>query len=224
MNNKNIKVSLIINLLIFAMTLFATTTMFIGFRYMNLYDPVLDVKGFDVLKFFTVQSNLFMGIVALLFLIKEIEIIKGKCNDIPLIYYILKFIGTVSVGLTFFIVFTYLGPISKDGIPSMLMNSNLFFHLLIPLISILNFVLFEKTNKLKYKHTFYGLFPTLIYGMFYLINILIHMENGNVSPIYDWYWFVQNGVWTALIVVPIIGIITYAISLILWKLNKEKNI
>ena len=41
----------------------------------------------------------------------------------------------------------YLGPISDGGITSLLMNSNLFFHFLIPIISILNFILFEKTDK-----------------------------------------------------------------------------
>ena len=222
MNQKNLKISLCLNTLITLMTLFATITMFIGFRYMHSYDIVLDVKGLGVLKFFTVQSNIFMGLIAFIFSIKEIEVIRGKNKDISLIYYILKLIGTVSVGLTFFIVFTYLGPISKDGIPSMLMNSNLFFHLLIPVISILNFTLFEKTNKLRFKHTFYGTILTLIYGMYYLINILIHTENGKVSTIYDWYWFVQNGVWTALFVIPLIFLITYLISLVLWRLNKLK--
>ena len=38
---------------------------------------------------------------------------------------------------------------------------------------------------------------------------------------YDWYCFVQNGVWTAIIVMPIMLIITYGISLALWKLNKR---
>ena len=48
------------------------------------------------------------------------------------------------------------------------------------------------------------------------------MENGKVSPIYDWYLFEQNGVWTGFIVGPIILLITYVISLILWKMNKKK--
>ena len=49
------------------------------------------------------------------------------------------------------------------------------------------------------------------------------MENGKVSPVYDWYWFVQNGVWTAIIVVPLMFLITYLITLILWKINKKKD-
>ena len=222
MNQKNLKISLCLNTLITLMTLFATITMFIGFRYMHYYDIVLDVKGLGVLKFFTVQSNIFMGLIAFIFSIKEIEVIRGKNKDISLIYYILKLIGTVSVGLTFFIVFTYLGPISKDGIPSMLMNSNLFFHLLIPVISILNFICFEKTNKIRFKNTLFGLIPTALYEIYYITNAFIHMENGKVSPIYDWYWFIQNGVWTAVIIAPMILVISWIISLLIWKLNKIK--
>ena len=131
--------------------------------------------------------------------------------------------STTAVTLTFVVVFSYLGPISKGGIPSMIRNSNLFFHFLTPLLSIVTFTIFEKTDKLKYRYSFWGLEPTLVYAIFYITNVLIHIENHKVSPIYDWYWFVQNGVWTAVIVAPIIILMTYGISFILWKLNKKKE-
>ena len=56
-----------------------------------------------------------------------------------------------------------------------------------------------------------------------MINVLVHMENGKVSSVYDWYWFVQNGVCTAFIVVPMMLVISYLISLTLWKFNKIKG-
>ena len=104
----------------------------------------------------------------------------------------------------------------------MLMNSNLFLHLIIPVTSIFDFIFLERTEKIKFKHVILGTIPMLIYAVFYMINVLIHMENGRVSPKYDWYWFVQNGVWTAVIVVPLMIVITYVISLILWRCNKKK--
>ena len=219
-----IKISLIINIITVILTLIATIIMFSGFSFMNMYKPVLETTKIEMLKFFTVQSNIFAGIVSLLFATKQIKLLKDNNYDIPKIYYILKLMATTAVGLTFFVVFAYLGPISKDGIPSMLMNSNLFFHLIIPVLCILNFIFFEKTDKLKFKYTFYGLIPTVIYALYYLINILIHMEKGRVSPIYDWYWFVQNGVWTASIITPLMLLITYIISLIIWKLNRNDDV
>ncbi len=220
---KCIKISLIINILIFLLTVIALIIMFTGFKFMNGQEIVLESTKLGVFKFFTVDSNMFMGIVALLFAIKEIGVLRGNIDEIPAKYYVLKLMGTVAVGLTFFVVFAYLEFIVEGGIALLLMNSNLFLHLIIPVLSILNFAIFEKIDKLKFKYTFFGLIPTMVYAIYYVTNVLIHMENGKVSPIYDWYWFVQNGVWTAFIVTPVILIITYIISLLLWKINKKTN-
>ena len=105
----------------------------------------------------------------------------------------------------------------------MYVNKNLFFHGLIPLLSIINFIFFEKTDKLTFKDTFLALIPIVIYAIYYLINILIHMENGLVSPKYDWYYFVQNGIWKIVIVLPLIFGISYLISYLMWKLNKNSK-
>ena len=223
MDYKRIKKSLIINILIVIMTLFSSIMMFTGFKFMHGPEVVLESTKLGMFRFFTVDSNIFMGIVALIWCIKEIKILKGKKVSITRIDYLLKLMSTTAVGLTFLVVFLYLGPIAKDGIVSLLMNSNLFFHLIIPIISIITFVLYEKNSQSSFKDTFYGLIPTMIYAIYYIINVLVHMENGFVSPKYDFYWFVQNGVWTAIFVVPIIFILTYMISLIIWKLNKIKN-
>lgn len=220
--NNSIKISLIINFLIVIFTLFASVVMFTGFKFMHGQEIVLESTKIGMFRFFTVDSNIFMGIVALIFAIKEIQFLKGKIDYIPVKFFVLKLMGTVAVGLTFFVVFAYLEFIVDGGIAPLLMNSNLFLHLIIPVVSMLNFVLFERTDKLKFKYTFLGLIPTVVYAIYYLINVLIHMEDGKVSPKYDWYWFVQNGVWTAFIVVPLILLITYIISLLLWKVNKKR--
>ena len=223
MNNKKIKISLVINIIIVVLTITASIMMYTGFKFMPGKDIILEATKGEMLKFFTVQSNIFVGIVSLIFAIKEILILLGKKCELNKIDYIFKLMSTTAVGLTFLVVFAYLGPITEGGLPVMLMNSNLFFHLIIPVISILNFVIFERSNKLKFKSSFYGIIPTALYGIYYLINILMHSENGKVSTIYDWYWFVQNGVWTAMIVVPMILVITYLISLVIWRLNNLKN-
>ena len=213
------KLSLILNIIIVILTIFASFLMFTGIKITHGAEPILETTKIGMFKFFTVDSNIFMGIIALIYAIKEIT-----NKEITKTMYKLKLMATTAVSLTFIIVFTYLGPISKDGIISLLQNSNIFFHLVIPVLSIITFTLFEKTNKLKFKDTLYGIIPTIIYATLYLINIIIHMENGKVSPVYDWYWFVQNGVKTAIIVAPMIILISYIISLILWKLNRKEKV
>ena len=223
MKNKNIKIAMIINIIIFVFTITASIIMFTGFKFME-GDLVLESTKIGMFKFFTVDSNIFMGIIALLFAIKEYQFLKEKIQSIPKIMYIYKLMATTAVGLTFLTVFCYLGPISEGGIPIMIKNSNLFFHLLIPVLSMLNFILFEKTEQIEFKYTFFGIIPTGIYGIFYLINVLIHTENGRVSPIYDWYWFVQGVVWQMVIVIPFMFLVTYLISLFLWRFNRVKKV
>lgn len=223
MSKTKVKVSLVLNFLIVIFTLFATIAMFTGFKFMHGYDVVLQSTKLGMLRFFTVQSNIFMAIIALVFAVLEIRFLKGKINEIPTKAYVLKLMSTTAVGLTFLVVFAYLGPITEYGIIAMIMNSNLFFHLITPLLSIFTLVVFERTSKIKFKYTFWGILPTFLYAIYYMINIFIHMQDGKVSPVYDWYWFVQNGVWTAIIVVPLMLLITYIITLILWKINKKKE-
>ena len=209
------KKSLILNIVIVLLTIFASIIMFTGIKLTSGAEPLLETSKIGMFKFFTVDSNIFMGLISLLFIIKTLKNKKITKN-----MYILKLMSTTSVTLTFLVVFMYLGPISKDGIKSMLQNSNLFFHLIIPVLSIITFIKYEKTN-LKLKDTIYGIIPTITYALFYTTNVLIHTNNGKVSPIYDWYWFVQNGVKQAIIVLPLIILITYAISLTLYKLNRR---
>ena len=220
---KSLIVSLILNIITIIMVVVACIIMFTGFKFMHGYELPLECSGIEFLKFFTVESNIFVGITSLLFGVEEVLIINNKRKNIDGKLYLLKYMSVSAVSLTFFVVFTYLWSISEHGLMPLLMNSNLFFHLIIPVISIINFVIFERTNILKYKHSFYGIIPTVLYGIYYLINILIHMENGMVSTKYDHYWFVQNGVATAVIVVPVIFLISYVISLLLWKLNHSKK-
>lgn len=211
------KKAITINIIIVLLTIFASILMFTGIKITHGAEPVLETTKIGMFKFFTVQSNMFMGIMALLFAIKEI-----KNKEITKNMYRLKLMSTTAVSLTFIMVFIYLGPISPNGIKSMLQNSNLFFHLIIPVLSIINFISFEGTDKLKIKDTLYGLIPTFLYSSVYITNLIIHMENGKVSPKYDFYWLAQHGVKNTLLAVPLIPLLTYIISLTLWKLNKRR--
>ena len=222
MDNRKIKISLVLNIIIVVFTIIACIIMFTGFKFME-GDLILETTKIGMFKFFTVDSNIFMGLVAFIFSIQEIKLLKGKISEISLKTYILKLMGTVSVALTFFTVFCYLGQIVEGGVFRLLKNSNLFLHLIIPVLSIVNFCIFEKTDRLKFKFTFLGILPTILYAIFYLTNILIHLENGRVSTKYDWYWFMQGGIWQMFIVPPFMLLVTYIISVGLWRINKKLN-
>ena len=222
-NYNQLKVSLVINYMIVIFTIIATIIMFTGFIFMNGKEPVLETTTFGVFRFFTVDSNILMGIVAYLFLREEKKLLSGKITDIPVKYYILKLVGTTSVALTFIVVFAYLSRIVDGGVMSLLTNSNLFFHLIIPLLSLLTFIVFERTNKIKIKYAFLGMIPTVLYGIYYVINLFTHLENGKVLPKYDWYWFVQSGLNNIYIIGPGLIIISLLIAIILARLNRQRH-
>ena len=222
MSKKKLKMSLIFNILIVLCTIFAFVIRVTGWSFMQGYEIILNETTWGVFKFFTVDSNLLMAIIAFIFVIFEIHILCGKSKDIPRNMYLVKLMGTASVSLTFLVVFLYLSWIVQGGVHTMIMNSNLFLHLITPVLSIITFVCFENTSKLKFSDTFLGLVPMALYGIFYLGNVISHIEHGKVSLKYDWYCFLQKGTWTMIIVIPLIFILTYISSYLLWKFNKKK--
>ena len=60
------KVSLLLNILIAIFVLFATIAMIVNFHFMGDGD-ILSVSSLEAFKFFTVDSNILMGIAALIF-------------------------------------------------------------------------------------------------------------------------------------------------------------
>ena len=99
------KTSLIINAVIFILTVFASFLMFTGIKITNGAEPILETTKLGMFKFFTVDSNLFMGIVSLIFVIKNKSITKNM--------YRLKLMSTTAVSLTLIVVLAYLAPISQ---------------------------------------------------------------------------------------------------------------
>lgn len=221
MKKKNIILSIILNGLIILSFIFASIIVFTGFEFMHGQGVELEPTIKNMLKFFTVDSNIFMFIVAIIFLVYDILLLRKQIKKIPKKIYLLKLMSTSGVALTLSVVMLYLQFIVKGGLWTLLMNSNIFLHLVIPVLSIITFVFFEKTNELKFKDTFYGLVPMGLYGLFYITNVLIHTHHWQVSPKYDFYYFVYNGVWKLFIVLPIIFGLNYLISYLLYRFNNK---
>lgn len=216
---KSIKISFVLNIIIFVLVVFATISMLVGFKFMG-EELVLTATKMEAFKFFTVDSNILMGITSLIFAILEYRIITKKEKKISSKLYTLKLVSTVGVMLTFLVTTCYLAPFLVDNFFILFKNSNLFFHFIIPVISLITFVFFEHAD-IKFKDTFWGVLPVSLYAIFYILNILTHIENGKVLPQYDWYFFAQGGLIQTIIVFIFMHIFTYLISLCLWFLNKK---
>ena len=190
---------------------------------MKGYEPYPELFEVPIYSYYTVQSSIFMGIISFIFANREYQILKGRKKEISLVYYIFKMVATVAVSLTFFVVFAIFGFMARGGHIGLLRNSYLFFHLVIPVVSILNYVIFERTSIIKFKYIFYGILPTFLYEIYYTINILMNMKNGGVTLRNDWYSFAQNGLLRTILVAPTMLGITFCLSLVIWRLNKKSD-
>ena len=72
-SKQKLKISLILNIIIVIMTIFAFVVMFMDFKFMPGTETTIASSKVGRLRFFTIDSNLLMGISALVFLIEEIK-------------------------------------------------------------------------------------------------------------------------------------------------------
>lgn len=206
------KKSFYLNILIVVLTLFATISMLTGFTFMD-EEKLLTATRIEAFKFFTVDSNVFVGIAALIFAVYEY-----KKKQIPRFVYLLKYIGTLGVTITFLVTLLYLGPFYGEGLINLYKDSNFFFHLVIPVLSFISFIFYEKSDKIKFKDTIYSLIPILLYAAFYVINVLTH---GSARE-YDFYNFTVGGRVPITISLLIVFVIIYLIDLLVYYLYNRR--
>ena len=215
---KKMKVAFGLNVLIFMLELFAVIWMMSGKG-----GGILSGSRLSALKYFTVDSNILLGITAIIAAIDEKRVLDGKKSGVSTSTLIAKLVGTVGVTLTMIVTVFYLVPITAAayGVFALFTYSNFFLHLLNPILAIITFLFFEQTDCIAFRHTFTGIIPMLIYAVYYVSVALAHSSDGRVLKGYDWYGFFAFGTESAVIIVPILILLTYGISFLLWKLNRR---
>lgn len=201
---KNKNASLITNCIIVILTLIGS---YLCFFVKKSNKGLLHVEGIENLKFFTVQSNILAGIAAL---ISAVCIVNKKDSKTVAV---LKYVATAAVGLTFLTIAAFLGPLY--GHSHMYHGANLYFHLIIPLFAMVEFVLLND-HKMGIKENLYTMIPPFLYGTGYLINILINGAEGN-----DFYAFTAWGLSIGIVIFAGIVAVTFLLGFILRKLNNH---
>ena len=141
-------------------------------------DGALQSSGLENFKYYTVLSNVFCGIVAAIYLIKRSD------KLIPL-----KLGAVCGVTITFCVVAFMFGPLY--GFIQFYQRGNLFFHLLLPVAAMVEFITVRR-GKIPFTYTVLAAIPTLIYGIFYMANILINGK-GEWPDTNDFYGFLNWG-------------------------------
>ena len=140
------------------------------------------------LKYFTTDSNLLMGIAALIHLLFSAEVPLGMRKKVPGWVELFFYMMTTALFLTFGMVMVYLGPMFGYG--KMLEKTSLYFHLIIPLLSIFSMCLLHRDRRLSLNDSFLALIPLFLYGIYYLGMI---RRYGVRSSRTDWYRLVSGG-------------------------------
>ena len=188
------------------MVVLVTIGMYMTMTYRSAWME-FQMRGIMCLRYFTVQSNLFAGIVALIALFYH-----GKATKV------LKLMSASATGLTFAVVALFLGPVY--GYHRMYKNANLFFHLIVPLIAMVDYVLLPDVKK-EMKWKILSAMLTVLYGTGYILNILINGMGGRYPNNNDFYFFLRWGWGVAILIFTAIILLSFGIACLLSWLNSK---
>ena len=213
----NVKKSFILNVITVILVIIMIIFMLLGIHFMPKNDLLILSTKFENFKFYTIDSNILLCLSSLLLAIYEYKLLKKKIKVIPKNIYIFKMVGVSAISLTFIVTLFFLSPLY--GFYGMYNNVNLFFHFVIPILGFISYFFYEKHDN-EYKYAYYGIIPMLLYAIFYISNILIHLDEG-ISFKYDFYGFLQGNINNIYFAIPIIFIVGYLLSLLTICLNKK---
>ena len=210
MKDKRLLVSFILNLVIFSFVLTGTIVAFI------VGDGVLAAAFPDILKYFTFQSNIFMGVVALIYAYYQYLLLIEKKDKIPHVLNVFYHVGVTAVALTFVIVIFFLAP--GYGFDKMYRYANLFFHGLAPVVAIANYMFFSKECRIRFVDTLFAIIPSLLYGIVYFIVVVSNNAYGDINI--DFYMFGKDGPWIGAINFLSVMAIAYVMGLLVYFVNR----
>ena len=209
MKSKLFYISFVLNILTFFLVFRGIVVM------LTVGTEVLGDNSLVVFKYFTFQSNLFMGIVALIFAIFQFLIIKRRIEKIPHVLNVFLHVGVTAVALTFIIVILFLAP--GYGFDLMYQQANLFFHALVPIVAMINYMFFMKDAKIRFIQTLFAIVPCFLYGIVYFAVVVSNNAYGNIDI--DFYMFGKDGPLIGAFNFLLVMIIAYIFGLFLYFIN-----
>lgn len=211
-------ISVVLNFLIFILAMFSILSSILkgGDGNMDIY------TGVELFVYFTIDSNLICAVASIIYAIYNlILLIKKDYEKENKIIDLVKYITTTAVFLTFTTVILFLDFIYGVFV---FLGNNLFLHLLCPIMAVVSYIFFDSKRILKLKEVALGLLPTVLYGIVYIIMVVvIGHDNGGW---YDFYMLNIGGFWPVSTVVMLgvtfgLGVLTNFIKKKYLKVGKQ---
>ena len=153
-------------------------------------------RGKFALRFFTTLSNLLCAAACLL------TALAINAGGIPEWIWMLKYIGTAAVTVTMLTVLFFLAPtFGKGALKVLLSGTDLFMHLITPLLALVSFCVFEKRG-MSFGKSLWGMLPVVLYGPVYLYKILFALPEKRWD---DFYGFNKQGKWPVAFAGMVVG-------------------
>ena len=143
--------------------------------------------GASVFFFFTVQSNIFIIAMALLFLINEIMLLVNKKSFVNQTLLHIKYVATVAITITFLVFFTMLAPLM--GMDYLLSFNNFSLHAIVPILAIVDFILFDTDIQLTYRNSLLATIAPVSYVVFVYVGSIFKLRYG--ENLYYPYFFLD---------------------------------
>ena len=211
MSKKNATAGIILNVIMVVFTVIGIILMLTG----KPEEGALQASGIENFKFYTVLTNVFCGFIALIYLM--FILLKKDTDKIR----VLKLAAVCGVAITFAVVAFMFGPLY--GYPQFYKRGNLFFHLLLPVTAMAEFICVRR-EKMPFRHAVLAAIPTLLYGIGYMLNILINGIGGPWPDTNDFYAFLSWGWPVGIAIFSVITLSAFAVACIFRAVSNKRAV
>jgi len=199
--SKKMKIALVLNIVIIVLEIIGTSI-----SYSN--------NGFSNLFYYTVDSNLLAFCAGVMFVITALMKKSSKA------VYVMRFIATVNLSLTFTVVMLVLAPMAMPAGNAgkvIYKGAQLYHHLLCPIISFISFVFLEEGGKPGKKLKRLAIIPTILYAV---VLIILNAVGAVVGP-YPFLMVRNQPIWASILWFVLIVGMGYAFVHLIAKIKRE---
>ena len=211
----------------------------------SIYGIIRTYFGPLSFSYFTTLSNVFISIMLFIFLVNDIcSLVTKKERKLNNTLYIVKFLATISITLTFFVFLTILAPTIDGGIINAYLGNgagSLFVHFVTPVLAIVDFLFFDSDYESKKSHSLYAIVPPLAYVLFVVCASSLGVRWGTMAAPYNflnfkaptgWFGFDLSllgwetlgiGVFYMIVVLSLLFIVIGRVFLLIHSKVKGKN-
>lgn len=183
-------------------------------------EGTLASRGVGSLKYFTVLSNILEGAASAALVVSLSRVRRGRAEHVPHGIFLMKFVAAAAVSVTFLVVAVFFGP--WVGYSHLYNGANLWFHLVIPVLAVCEFVFLDRFDTVSRRETLWTMLPPLIYGCCYAANVIVNGP-GAEPNVNDFYGFVYWGLPVGFGIFAVILLISWGAGSLMRLGNRAKK-